>query len=90
MHSYRLGAIGIVTTFFIIIFSTVLLPMVLFNPTDKEHRSNNYTKVPANVTLCDAVTGQSNTHVRVVRVLVQQVDARGHGAESVISVGPLP
>ncbi len=29
---YRLGAIGIISTFFIIIFSTVLLPMVLFNP----------------------------------------------------------
>lgn len=51
---------------------------------------SEHVKVPANVTLCDAVTGQSNTHVRVVRVLVQQVDARGHGAEPVISVGTLP
>jgi hypothetical protein len=32
MYGYRLGAIGIVTTFFIIIFSTVLMPMVLFQP----------------------------------------------------------
>jgi cbb3-type cytochrome oxidase cytochrome c subunit len=56
MHSYRLGAIGIVTTFFIIIFSTVLLPMVLFNPSDKEHRSNDYTKIPSNV--ADAARGR--------------------------------
>lgn len=44
MHSYRLGAIGIVVTFFIIIFSTVLLPMVLFNPKDSQH-GNDYTKI---------------------------------------------
>jgi len=32
MYGYRLGAIGIVVTFFTIIFSTVLMPMVLFQP----------------------------------------------------------
>ncbi len=42
MYGYRLGAIGIVTTFFIIIFSTVLMPMVLFNP-KPSGRGNNYT-----------------------------------------------
>ncbi|SRR5579883_2908329 len=31
-YGYRLGAIGIMSTFFIIIFSTVLMPMVLFKP----------------------------------------------------------
>lgn len=39
---YRLGAIGIISTFFIIIFSTVLLPMVLFNPKVTES-ANDYT-----------------------------------------------
>lgn len=33
-YGYRLGAIGIISTFFIIIFSTVLMPMVLFKPKD--------------------------------------------------------
>jgi cytochrome c oxidase cbb3-type subunit 2/cytochrome c oxidase cbb3-type subunit I/II len=42
MYGYRLGAIGIVTTFFIIIFSTVLMPMVLFNP-KASGRGNDYT-----------------------------------------------
>ena len=42
MYGYRLGAIGIVTTFFIIIFSTVLMPMVLFNP-KPSGRGNDYT-----------------------------------------------
>lgn len=41
MFGYRLGAIGIVTTFFIIIFSTVLMPMVLFQP-KSSHRENDY------------------------------------------------
>jgi cbb3-type cytochrome c oxidase subunit II len=41
MYGYRLGAIGIVTTFFIIIFSTVLMPMVLFNP-KASGRGNEY------------------------------------------------
>jgi cbb3-type cytochrome c oxidase subunit II len=41
MYGYRLGAIGIVTTFFIIIFSTVLMPMVLFNP-KPSGRGNDY------------------------------------------------
>ncbi|HEY9773272.1 MAG TPA: cbb3-type cytochrome c oxidase subunit II [Planktothrix sp.] len=42
MYGYRLGAIGIVITFFGIIFSTVLMPMVLFNP-KASGRENNYT-----------------------------------------------
>lgn len=42
MYSYRLAAFGIVTTFFIIIFSTVLMPMVLFNPRPNG-RGNDYT-----------------------------------------------
>lgn len=42
MYSYRLAAFGIVTTFFIIIFSTVLMPMVLFNP-KPNGRGNDYT-----------------------------------------------
>jgi cbb3-type cytochrome c oxidase subunit II len=42
MYGYRLGAIGIVTTFFIIIFSTVLMPMVLFQP-KPSGRGNDYT-----------------------------------------------
>ena len=41
MYGYRLGAIGIVCTFFAIIFSTVLMPMVLFNP-KKTESANNY------------------------------------------------
>lgn len=42
MYGYRLGAIGIVVTFFTIIFSTVLMPMVLFNPKASGH-GNDYT-----------------------------------------------
>jgi cbb3-type cytochrome oxidase cytochrome c subunit len=45
MYGYRLGAIGIVTTFFIIIFSTVLMPMVLFNPKPSGH-GNDYSVIP--------------------------------------------
>src|SRR5215467_8267776 len=41
MNSYRLGAIGIVITFFTIVTATVLLPMVLFNPKPSGH-GNNY------------------------------------------------
>src|SRR3984957_15647437 len=37
MNGYRLGAIGISVTFFTIIFATVLLPMVLFNPKPTGH-----------------------------------------------------
>lgn len=55
MHSYRLGAIGIVVTFFIIIFSTVLLPMVLFQPADSKH-GNDYTKIDKKV--ADAERGR--------------------------------
>jgi len=41
MDGYRLGAIGIVITFFTIITATVLLPMVLFNPKPSGH-GNTY------------------------------------------------
>ncbi len=40
-YGYRLGAIGIISTFFIIIFSTVLMPMVLFRP-DPTVTRNDY------------------------------------------------
>jgi cbb3-type cytochrome c oxidase subunit II len=53
MYGYRLGAIGIVTTFFIIIFSTVLMPMVLFNP-KPSGRGNDYKLQ----TLADAHRGR--------------------------------
>ena len=55
MYGYRLGAIGIVTTFFIIIFSTVLMPMVLFNP-KASGRGNDYDVIPASV--ADAKRGR--------------------------------
>jgi cbb3-type cytochrome oxidase cytochrome c subunit len=55
MYGYRLGAIGIVTTFFIIIFSTVLMPMVLFNP-KASGRGNDYTVVPLKI--ADAKRGR--------------------------------
>lgn len=41
-YGYRLGAVGIISTFFIIIFSTVLMPMVLFNP-KVTTSANDYT-----------------------------------------------
>lgn len=41
MNTYRVGALGIVITFFTIITATVLLPMVLFNPKPSGH-GNNY------------------------------------------------
>ncbi len=41
MNGYRLGATGIIITFFAIITATVLLPMVLFNPT-KTSSANAY------------------------------------------------
>jgi len=40
--TYRTGAIAVITTFFIIIFSTVLTPMYLFNP-KPSGRGNDYT-----------------------------------------------
>ena len=55
MYGYRLGAIGIVTTFFIIIFSTVLMPMVLFTP-KPSGRGNDYTAIPLKV--ADAKRGR--------------------------------
>lgn len=39
-YGYRLGAIGIISTFFIIIFSTVLMPMVLFRPDPSDTRND--------------------------------------------------
>lgn len=42
MYGYRLGAIGVLCTFMIIIFSTVLMPMYLFNPTPSG-RGNDYS-----------------------------------------------
>ncbi|MGH9550803.1 MAG: cbb3-type cytochrome c oxidase subunit II [Terriglobales bacterium] len=44
MYGYRLGAIGIVCTFFGIIFSTVLMPMVLFNPKPTTSANNYQTE----------------------------------------------
>jgi cbb3-type cytochrome oxidase cytochrome c subunit len=43
MNGYRLGATGVVATFFTIVTSTVLLPMVLFNPKPSGH-GNDYKK----------------------------------------------
>jgi cbb3-type cytochrome oxidase cytochrome c subunit len=43
MNGYRLGATGVVVTFFTIVTSTVLLPMVLFNPKPSGH-GNDYEK----------------------------------------------
>lgn len=45
MNGYRLGATGIIITFFTIITSTVLLPMVLFNP-KLAGSANNYQTSP--------------------------------------------
>lgn len=55
MYSYRWGAIGIVVTFFIIIFSTVLLPMVLFNPDPSGH-GNSYDVIDKKI--ADAARGR--------------------------------
>ncbi len=46
MNSYGKAAIGIMSTFFIIIFSTVLMPMVLFNP-KPNGRGNDYAVTSA-------------------------------------------
>ncbi|MBI4532733.1 MAG: cbb3-type cytochrome c oxidase subunit II [Candidatus Melainabacteria bacterium] len=48
MKGYRLGAIGIVITFFTIITTTVLLPMILFNPKPTGHGNNYIETVQAN------------------------------------------
>ncbi|MBY0545981.1 MAG: cbb3-type cytochrome c oxidase subunit II [Candidatus Obscuribacterales bacterium] len=45
MKGYRLGATGIIVTFFAIITATVLLPMVLFNPKPSGH-GNAYKDTP--------------------------------------------
>lgn len=42
MFGYRAGAIGVLSTFMIIIFSTVLMPMVLFKPKPSAN-SNDYS-----------------------------------------------
>jgi cbb3-type cytochrome c oxidase subunit II len=55
MNGYRLGAIGIVITFFTIVTATVLLPMVLFNPKPSGH-GNNY--VVANNVEVDPARGR--------------------------------
>src|SRR5271170_5129019 len=47
MNGYRLGATGVIITFFAIITATVLLPMVLFNPT-KTSSANSYINTPFN------------------------------------------
>lgn len=47
MNGYRLGASGIIITFFAIITATVLLPMVLFNP-KKTASGNAYTNTEFN------------------------------------------
>ncbi|MGD9682563.1 MAG: cbb3-type cytochrome c oxidase subunit II [Candidatus Obscuribacterales bacterium] len=51
---YRLGAIGIISTFFIIIFSTVLMPMVLFKPKD----SNSFNDYKAMSNVGDPIRGR--------------------------------
>ncbi|HEY9676974.1 MAG TPA: cbb3-type cytochrome c oxidase subunit II [Drouetiella sp.] len=48
MYGYRLGAIGIVITFFTIIFSTVLMPMVLFQPKQSGHGNDYSTETVGN------------------------------------------
>ncbi len=48
MYGYRLGAIGIVITFFTIIFSTVLMPMVLFQPKPSGHGNDYSTETVGN------------------------------------------
>jgi cytochrome c oxidase cbb3-type subunit II len=47
VNGYRLGASGIIITFFTIITATVLLPMVLFNP-NKTTSANAYKDTPYN------------------------------------------
>lgn len=49
MNGYRLGATGVVATFFTIVTSTVLLPMVLFNPKPSGHGNDYKTGAIAKV-----------------------------------------
>jgi cbb3-type cytochrome oxidase cytochrome c subunit len=56
MNGYRLGAMGIAATFFTIITSTVLLPMVLFNP--KPSGSGNNYKDSAMCKIADPARGR--------------------------------
>ncbi|HMP53323.1 MAG TPA: cbb3-type cytochrome c oxidase subunit II [Candidatus Melainabacteria bacterium] len=53
-NGYRLGAIGIISTFFIIIFSTVLMPMVIFRP-EATPSHNDYT---AEKSVADPIRGR--------------------------------
>lgn len=57
MNGYRLGATGVVATFFTIVTSTVLLPMVLFNPKPSGH-GNDYSKGTAISKVADPVRGR--------------------------------
>lgn len=57
MNGYRLGATGVVATFFTIVTSTVLLPMVLFNPKPSGH-GNDYSKNTAISKVSDPVRGR--------------------------------
>lgn len=56
MKGYRLGATGIIVTFFTIITATVLLPMVLFNPKPSGH-GNAYKQTPE-ATVADPERGR--------------------------------
>jgi cbb3-type cytochrome oxidase cytochrome c subunit len=56
MNGYRLGASGIIITFFTIITATVLLPMVLFNPKPSGH-GNDYVNSSVNK-VADPVRGR--------------------------------
>jgi cbb3-type cytochrome c oxidase subunit II len=56
MNAYRLGALGIVITFFTIITATVLLPMVLFQPKPSGH-GNKYESV-AELKVADPARGR--------------------------------
>lgn len=56
MNGYRLGASGIIITFFTIITATVLLPMVLFNPKPSGH-GNDYQNSAVNK-VADPVRGR--------------------------------
>jgi cbb3-type cytochrome oxidase cytochrome c subunit len=57
MNGYRLGATGVVATFFTIVTSTVLLPMVLFNPKPSGH-GNDYSKNTAISKVADPMRGR--------------------------------
>jgi cbb3-type cytochrome oxidase cytochrome c subunit len=58
MNGYRLGATGIVVTFFTIITSTVLLPMVLFNPKPSGHGNDYKNTIFAKNDVADPLRGR--------------------------------